>query len=386
MNITDVKNVLSRKFRGASLDDVQGIQDYTVFQEAASNLLSKIDPFEMIRHGEVDIFDGIYDYASPSDLKGKKIADVRPQVGRSMFDNSRQTFLEEFDIDKEDNTFTVEFDDATKFIRYSKDVGNSAGVDDVNDADWAIGGGASNLAVDTILFSEGGASLRFDIGATGGYVENSALTSVDLSTHESKSTLFRFIYFPDASIITSVTLLIGSDSANYFSIVGSVHRGAKRNGWNLYKFTWNGAAETGTAVTTAIDYERLTIVSTSADTDIRIGKLFSKLPKPSEFVYFSNCLFRPVSGSATWLPTPTALTDIVNLEPEAQNIFIYECCIIVAEDLQRYEDRIKFLGHLGIREDGTPSGGGLYGDYKRDKPSDAIKPQVAYYKANRIRK
>lgn len=376
---------MTRKFRGTSLDDIQGMSDYNLFSEAANNLLSKIDPLETIRHGEVDVFDGIYDYTSPTDLKGKKILDIRPQVNRLVTDNVSQSYIEDFDRDKEDQKFSVEFDEGSKFIRYKNNVGNSITVDDVEDTDWTGAGGASNVEVDTILYSEASASLRFDIGATGGYVENTSLTSVDLSDHENKSTLYRWVYFPDSTIISSVALRIGSSSSNYFTITGAIAFGSIKNGWNLYKFEWNGATETGTTVTTAMVYERLTIVSTALDTDIRIGRLESKLPVPSEFVYYSNALFRPASG-ATWLTTPTDDTDIVNLESEAENIFINECCVLIADDLQQYDDMRKFMQKLGIRDDGTLTGEGLYGDYKRNKPSEAIKPQSTYYKVNRIRK
>lgn len=379
--ITAIKNVLTRKFRGASLDDVQGISNYTIFGEAASNLLSEIDPMETVRHAEINLFDNINDYAAPTDLRGKKIIDIRPQVDRSGIE-FKHKLTEEFDQDKSviDEWFSVEHDEGTKFLRIAKDVGYSIGVDTVAaTTSWTASGGAANVTTDTILFSEGGISLRFDLGAAGGtmtYAPTS--TVVDLSDHESKSSFFRWIYFPDSSIVTSVTLRVGSDSSNYFSMTGVIHRGSIRTGWNLYRFDWNGATETGTADTDNIDYEALIFVTTAADTDIRIGKLFSKLPKPYEIVYYSNALFRPTTGS-TWLTQPTADTDIMMLEHEAENVFLYECAVLIAEDLQRDEDAQKFYTHL--HGDGQKLG--LYGQYKEDKPSESKKPSFTYYKPYR---
>lgn len=382
MNITDIKNVLTRKFRGASLDDVQGITNYSIFGEAASNLLAEIDPYETVRHGEINLFDKIYDYSPWSDLKGKKLLDLRPQANRSILDDFNQTFTEDFDRDKDfqNDQFSVEFDEGSKVLRINKDVANSIAVDDVSSiTSWTASGGATNLAVDTILFFENGASLRFDLGATGGTL-TSSLTAVDLSEHENKSSLFRKVFFPDSSIITSVTLRIGSSATDYFSITGTIHLGTIRSGVNIYRFDWNGATETGTVDTDNMDYEQLIIVSTSADTDIRIGQLTSKLPVPYEGVYYSNAIFRPASGS-TWITQPTAETDILLLETEHQNIFIYECCLLISDDLQHPSDMEKFRQKLH----GFGNTPGLYSKYKKDKPSETIRPQARYYRLNQTR-
>lgn len=378
MNLLGIKNILSRKFRGVNLDDVQGISNYSVFGEAASNLTSKIDPIETIRHGSINIFDGIYDYTSPTDLKGKKIADIRPQVNRSSTHDVSQTFLEDFDRDKESLKFSVEFNDGTKFIRYNDPVGNSIVVTDVSaTTSWAASAGGANLAIDTILFAENSSSLRFDVGVTGGIVTYTPSTGVDLSTHTQKSSFFMWVYLPDSSILTSLKIRVGSSITNYYEITGSIHFGSIRNGWNLYRFDWNGVSDSGTTDESAIDYVRVALVTTSADTDIRIGSLSSKLPKPEEFVYYSDSLFRPVSGS-TWLTIPTLDTNIVNLENEALNIFIYECCSIISDDMQTYDDSVKFRSKL-IGE------GGLYDDYKKNKPGEEIRSQSTWYDMHGIR-
>ena len=378
MTLTQIKAILGRKFRGANIDDVQGISDYTLFQEAASNLLSEIDPYETVRHGEINLFNEIYDYGLSSaapDLKGKKILDIRPQGKRTSADDFRQTFTEDFDRDKEfeNDWFSVEFDEGTKFLRVNKSVSNSIGVTDTEDSSYTATSGVSNITEDTILQLGGQKSLRFDV-ASGSNLLTWAGNGLDLTTHELKSSLFLEVYWPDASIITSITLRIGSSATDYFEITGAIHFGSARNGVNLYRFDWNGATETGSVGITAVDYARYAIVTTSVDTDIRIGKLSSKLPSPHEIVYYSNALFRPTSGS-TWKTIPTADTDIINLETEAQNIFLNECCEIIAEDLTLDGEDQKFYTHL--HGDGQKTG--LYDQYETDKPSEAIRPSSRWY-------
>jgi hypothetical protein len=73
------------------------------------------------------------------------------------------------------------------------------------------------------------------------------------------------------------------------------------------------------------------------------------------------------------------VTDILNLENEAQNIFIYEICELIADDMTYADDMQKFQLKLGKTPDGRLTGGGLYGDYMRDKPSEKIRPTSKYY-------
>ena len=378
VSITTLKNSLGRKFKGASLDDVQGITNWTVFGEAASNLLSEIDPYETVRHSELNLYDGINDYSPPSDLKGKKIIDIRKQVRR--LDDFRQTFTEDFDRDKEEETFSVEFDEGAKLLRIERDIGNSLAVTDTTTTNWTAGTGVSNIVSDTILLldEESTPSLRFDV-SSGSNLLTWAGTAVDLSDHELKSSFFLHIYFPDSTIISSVAIRIGSDSSNYYSITGAIHKGSLRTGVNLYRFDWNGATETGSVDADNVDYLRLSITTTSADTDIRIGRLFSKLPAPYEVVYYSNSLFTNSAGT-TFKTIPTDDSDLVLLEKEAENLFFYECCEIISEDLQRDQDASKFKKALHGDPETQGDGGGLYGQYKTDKPTEKQRPQTKYYR------
>ncbi len=388
MNITNIKNTLASKFSGASLDDIGGIQDYTLFEEAAKNLIAEIDPFETVRHGELNLFDEIYDYGLSSaapDLKGKKVIDIRPQGERDSGEDFRQTFTEDFDRDKElqDNWFSVEYDEGTKFLRVDKRISNAITVSDLDDANYTATSNISNIAEDTILYHDSGKSLRFDVALGTSLLTWNGAVTVDLSDHTNKSSFFLWVYWPDSSLVTSLTLRVGSSAANYYEMTGQIHVGSIRSGWNLYRFDWNGVADAGTTDESATDYVRLAFVTTSADTDIRIGALESKLPSPHELVYYSKALFRPLAGS-TWLTLPSADTDILNLDSDAENIFINECCYLVASNLQNNEEIEKYNRILfGQGERGNRSSGGLYGNYRADKPSETIRPSSRYYTYHR---
>lgn len=380
MTIETLTSRLARKFRGSSLDDIQGIGDFSIFGEAASNLLSEIDPYETVRLHRFNQFGGVFVYDPPSDLKGKKLIDPRPQDGRAGEDFN-QSFIKEFDRDKtfDFEKVSVEFEDGNKVLKLSQSGKGEASVDDVSDDDdWSAAGGATGLEVDSVIQLDGSDTLRFDLGATGGYIENSTLTEVDLSDHESLSSFFREIYLPTgATSVTSISLRIGSSSTNYWTLTGTPQFGSYRAGVNLVRFDWYGASSSGTPDSSAIDYERLIFVTTASISDVRVGPLSSKLPTPYEVPYYSNCLFQnPDDG--TFLDTPNDVDDEIILEVEAQNIFFYECCVLIAEDLSLDSEAIKFRKKLGRDEGGNLTGAGLYGNYKRDKPSEGLRTHTKY--------
>lgn len=375
MNITNLNDQLARKFSGSSLDDIQGLTDFSIYREAAGNLLAELDPQETVRYHRFNQFGGVYDYEAPDDLKAKKIIDPRPQSDRAGRD-VRQVYIKDFDRDKEfdDDKASVEFMDGLKVIRLNDRGRVAARVDSTqDDSDWAAAGGATGLALDAIQRLEGSNSLGFDLGAAGGYIENDSLSPVNLSEHAEVASLFRLVYLPAVSQLTSISLRIGNDSGAYWTLTGEPHLGAYKVGINLVRFDWYGAAETGAPDPDEfVEYERLIFATTSALAGVRVGPLTSRLPTPWETPYYSTCLF--MSAAGTWLDTPTADSDEIVLELDGQNIFFYEVCVLVAEDLSMDEEAEKFRKKL----DGTDKRPGLYARYKEDKPTEKLRSSTRY--------
>ena len=380
MNITSLKSALDRKLRGAKADDVQGVSDYSLFKEAGVNVMNEMDPAETVRRATLNIFDGIYDYTPAADVK--ELIDVRPQTyERYSDDRSRRRFIEDFDFRKrnENNDFSLEYLEGTKILRYARDVGNSISVAETLDDNWTAGTGVSNIAEDTIIFSENSRSLRFD-ASSGSNLITWAITTpkVDLSTHTQKSSFFLWVYYPDSSLITSLTLRVGSSASDYYEITGTIHFGSIRSGWNLYRFDWSGVSDSGTTDEANTDYVRLALVTTATATNIRIGKLTSKLPTPREYVYYSYYLFR--SSSGTFKEVPTVDTDVVNLDTDGENIFLLECARIAARELSNDKMKQDYTEELFGNGRPLERGGtvGLYARYRARRPSDS-KPVVTAY-------
>lgn len=386
--ISTFKSELQRKLRGTSLARVADAN--STIGEAAGNVLAQIDPLETLRTAQITnaVHDNVFDYAAPSDLKGNKVVDIRPQVSRTVADNTSQRYLQEFDLRKEviDDIFTINYNNGTKSLRFSKNISPApttihAANDITANGTWAVGDDATNLTKDTLNFISGGASLNFDLdgSTTTGYIENSTMTQVDLSDEDEIGTIFMWVYLPNASAVTNVILRWGNDSSNYWSrTVTAPHFGSFQNGWNLCSFAWNGATETGTVAPATIDYLRVTITyDGTADTDFRVDNIVVSNGEIWEIVYYSKHLFQDTSG--TYLEAPTSDTDTINLDTDSYNILLYETAMLVTQEVGG-EDAANDFQWLFTQLHGKGNIKGLYKLYKQSNLSQTSKARSIYYR------
>ena len=120
--ITKAKDDLDGILKGTTTNKVTNI--FSVFRRAAFKVLEDVDPQETKRTAPIAsaIFDQVYDYTAPSDLKGDRVIDIRPQIGRTPADNFSKSFSAQFDLNKmrEDNLINVAYNSGTKFLRIQK--------------------------------------------------------------------------------------------------------------------------------------------------------------------------------------------------------------------------------------------------------------------------
>jgi len=209
-SITNVKADLQGLLHGTTNNQITNLTG--IINRAARQILFDLDPQETKRIQETpQIFDAVYDYSAPTDLKGNKIIDIRPQVNRILLDNPGQTYSKPFDLYKGYSTtpgFTVDFDSASKTLRINYPLLNTGlTVNDANnvigDGTWTANGVATGLTTDNTLFAWSSGSLKFNSAAgadpsTGGVV-NSTMTAKNLSAHENQSHIFYYAYMPIAS-------------------------------------------------------------------------------------------------------------------------------------------------------------------------------------------
>jgi hypothetical protein len=189
-SVLDLKNDLEGVLHGTTNNQIQNLNG--VINRAARQLLLDLDPQETKRTVEfiAPIFNTVFDYPIAADVKGNKLIDIFPQVQRIPQDIWLQDYNQAFDVAKQNifsmtNMFTMNFNSGLKTIRINAPWLNAPVV--INEIEaiatngtWAIGGTASNLAVNNSNFAQGSGSLQFNVTVGTGYIENSTMTAIDL--------------------------------------------------------------------------------------------------------------------------------------------------------------------------------------------------------------
>lgn len=386
--ISQVKTKITSRLHGTTLNKISDF--YTICQDAAELMLSRIDPVETTRSASLTnpVYDNVYDYALPEDFKSP--ADLVQQSNADNVNNStlQRTFAREFVNRKKNNQFAILWRNAVQYLRYSRNINTPVVIDKADslteNGTWTVGGNASNLSLDTLNYVSGSGSLKCDVASSGALV--------------------------------NVIIRIGNDSSNYYhKTVTAGHFNAFTAGWNLLRFDFSTATQVGTVNMATIDYVRVTAtyntnqtayyektltqaldLSENYDSDgavflyqffdsitslslMRLDNITANLGTLFDIAYYSNYLFRTTGG--TWIDKPTLDSDIVNLSPVSYKIFEAEISRIITQQVQ---------GAMGVFDytywntqlegaDGTGETSGLYFDYSLQFPSERLDGSTTYY-------
>lgn len=338
-----------------------------------------------------NLFGEVYEYGAPSTLKERAVIDIKRQVNRSTSEKFTLVDEEEFDREKGRgrNIFALTDDELARLLRID---GGEAVATSIHTCDsltangtWAASTDASNLTIDTENYISSGGALNFDTaeGAATAVIELTGATAVDLTDHDEKSSLFVWVYIPDATdasgdAVTNFILRWGNDSSNYWSrTVTTNNEGATfYDGWNLLRFDWNGATETGTVDPAAVDYLRLTITKPAtfaADTDWRVDSIVSRVGDIYDVVFYSSNGWQNSSG--TYLREATATTDTLNVEEEELNLILNKAAEYGAQELKEKDEVLYFKNEY---KDGKTRYEAIY-------PSERIRLKHSYYRVHKNR-
>lgn len=360
---------------------------FGIYNRAASKFLLECDPNESIRIIPFPsvIYNMVYDYPLPVDVKGNKVLDIQPQVDRTSIDIWTQSYIQAFDIAKTtsmQNGFDINYNSGLKTIRINapylpvpiliNDANEIAG-----NGTWVVGGDANNLTENDTNFVVNPSSLQFDLsGITGvGYLENSTMQPIDLSMWVNQAVEFLYTYLPTGVDFTSINLRFGSSSSNYYSSTQTLNQQATAfvNGWNLMAFPWLTSTVVGTPDPTSITYCRVTWNYTigQAQTGVLINNITSNLGKILNLVYYSKYMFSTIAGA--YKESVTSVNDYINLDTDAYAIYFNLVAYLVAQQQQgldsAYYDGNFFLNSY---QEGLAR-------YKQQYPSQQQKAQSRYY-------
>lgn len=240
--------------------------------------------------------------------------------GREMAEEIGQRFME--------SSWAIERADGEKYLvvnHDSKYVANTI----VDCESLTSGGGlwaadtvtsdATNLTIDSNEFKAGNASFNFDVDVSQSVnnratISNSTLSVVDLSSYEDLASWVFWIYVPDVTHFSSITLYWGTNSTNYWSATSTsdLNGASWVNGWNRVSIPWQGSVATGTPVSSTFGYLRFDYnftVAQTDDTDYRLDDVKIIRPEPLTFYYISWDVGTATDG-VTAKTAFTATTDI----------------------------------------------------------------------------
>lgn len=384
MTVGDAKTHIKRMMHGASETSIGDLE--LIMQRAANTIQSKIDLFETIRTAPLTntIHDDVYNYGVFSDMKD--LIDLYPQDYRYESDKAGRRGVEDFDLRKaiRNKTVSIESSEGTKTIRINWRSRQGKVLHNMNsltsNGAWSAVASATGLQANTIFKVSGSASIEFDVVASGDGISNTTMTAIDMTDEDEVADIFVWMYFGTVSALTSVSARWGNDiTANYWSSTAQTTQAdgsAFKAGWNLIKFSWSTATETGTVNPATIDSFRLTVASTGAIANVRVDNIIFSIGRNFEAKYYSKYLFKNSSG--TWIAKPTSDSDTIVCDTESEQIFLLECLIASAQQQQGAK---KSPDVTWAREElGDPNiGTGLYGNYVEKYPSQIKKTRSTYY-------
>jgi len=344
-----------------------------------------------------NLFDDVYHYTCPTDIKGNKIIDIQPQVSRNRFDEWTLTTQEEFDRRKQtgrfdkygdqiniansawsgDNLVAISRDDLVNKLLLSRPIDDTKLVVSTLDSvgDWTLYGDGTNVTVDTTNYVKGNASINWDISAAGGTtagIYNSSLDTFDITPYTSLGYAFAWVYITSKTDLTNFILRIGSSSSAYYSITITTNNEgvAFYNGWNLLRFDFSDATETGTVDKDGCDYVALYMTKDAgktSETDYRFDNLTLRIGDHYNTVYYSRYFWQ--SSTGTYLEDATATTDVLNAETDEIGLVEEKIAQYIEQSLGNSKEEDKHEQRYEIKR----------ARYIMENPSQALLLQTTYY-------
>lgn len=291
-----------------------------------------------------NLFDGIYQYPAPADLKGIGIIDIRPQVNRSVQSEVSLTTVEEFDRTKADFRCAVDDEDAIRQLLISVPINDEEIVVSTLDSltagggTWSAVGDATNLVASSDWFVKGSAAIKYDIGAgatTTAGIQNTSLNSFDITEYLMK-TVFHWQYLSNADNITDFKIRIGSSPLNYYEVTATTTHSntAFAVGTNLLRFDMSSKTTTGTPVDTACTYVAIFMTKTAgkiSQTGFYADHIWLKKGEVYQVGYYSDYPWQ--SSTGTYLIDSTSDEDFLVMTSDEIDMVIHKCVEYAASEV-----------------------------------------------------
>lgn len=363
-------------------------------ERAAMTMLTKVKPLELMYVAELPqaVHDQVYDYSLQSYFGS--LIDIYPVDDRNSLDDASRIYAETFDRRKgiDQNKISIEAKQGLKFARIDWPVNAPTVINTMDsltaNGTWSGVGTAANLKLDTLRKISGSGSIEFDLLASGDGIKNSTMTQLDLTSLDGEGAFFAWVYLSSPTNITSISLRWGNDLTLRFWTSSAQTTQADGSafvaGWNLVKFLWANATETGVVDDTKIDSVQLTLATTGALSHIRVDNIVVSLGRYFDIKAYSKYLFQDTSGNWESQPTVDSDDDTVVLDADAYQIFLMELLIAMAQQVEGADSEFDIgfaeKALYGDPQSPTTKGRvGLYRLYEGDQPDQRKKVSAGFY-------
>lgn len=340
-SITTANADLAAALHGTNLNKIQNLRG--LHNRVARELLADIDPAETVRKvlTTTPLFNQVWDYACPADLKGNRIIDISPQYYRIPGQLISQAYNQDFDMSKNlpevASDFTILWNNQVKTIRINDTTLPQGIVLDACDSidDWTANSTASNLTIDNVNYAAGAGSLSFGVTTGTGSISKTLPSQLDMSDQLNQASLFYYLYLPTGSALTSTAIRWGSSASNYYTrtLTTTNEGNSFATGWNLIRADWLGATVVGSPDVTAIDYVDILVTVTSNQTGIKVDNIVSNMGLYRTVEYYSKYLFRDNTTGA-FQETVTDESNLINLDTESYNLYFNLLGFLAVQQVQ----------------------------------------------------
>lgn len=395
ITITQFKEHLSAQLHGGTLNKVRNIEG--AIERAGNNMLLRISPIDTERIVSLTqaIQDDVYNYSLPSDYKD--IIDLIPQDDRTSSDSARRILARPFDLKKAFQTkqLSIEGSEGSKLLRVNWRSRAPKTINSMNsvtaNGTWTAVGTATGIAANSIYRVSGSASIEFDSAASGDGIKNTTMDTIDLTDEDEVGEFYVRVFFGSVASVTSVSAKWGNDlTTKYWTSTAQTTQAdgtALRVGWNIIKFAWSTATETGTVAPATIDSFQITVTTTGAIANIRVDNITCSIGRYFDIKYYSKYLIKNSAG--TWLQRTTDDADTIVLDSDCINGLIYEVLIELAQQIEGVDSSFD-ISYAEKKLFGDQSSSipeerkGFYQMYNARYPQQAKKATGSYFNVRRI--
>ena len=323
--------------------------------QAVREVFGKVDLRSARRRSSLspNLFNGIFDYSCPSDLKAYSIIDIPALAARQ--DGTFDLIpTEEFENNKHAGAIAIDDYNNTRILKVNSKVDDDTIIISEMDSlssgggTWVLFGDGETLAQDIDDYVKGAGSIKWNISSAGGTtagVQNSGLNSFDITDYlGGNGAVFVWFKINSTTNLTNMILRIGNSASVYYSktVTAQADGTAFVSGWNLLKFDLTSLSETGSVDDTVMDYAAIYMTKTAgkvSETDYKFDWLVVKRGVSHYVKYYTK--YGWTNSSGTYLENSSADTDLLVADTDEFDLIVAKGIEIAAGEVDEGDNETK---------------------------------------------